>query len=501
MLVLPDTLAPFRLEDWQKDALKDYFEADALEHLWEWPTGMGKSTLLGALALHHGTFVRINPRVIILGGLGGHAKHTLRAAAWFISQNRTLTHWWVAQEYGMGRIKSLITEDAFGVIEISSAGQRKKMSGTGQEGEAPSLVLVEELHRHEDNGAAVRTLTTKVQKRTVGAYRVRIVHVTTAGDIRDSPLGRMEDRAMAQTSHVSEPRPGQYYTRASDEECDLIMHKWAVPDNIQSPPAGSTAKVVDEFLAEVKKANPASFITLRNLRRSWKASTAEPWVFLRQHANQWIVQHQAAISRYNWMQCKREDVVIPAGYGPVYVGMDTAQRRDTTALVPVWMSEFTSKLTTAGAVILKSEDKATRRRMRDVIDVLEVMRQRWPDLVLVFDRNAGGGLIAEQFEEDHGLTCIDHGQGPPMEFASMLLGEVIAQSMFEHDGNQTLTEHVLAATAKPMYYGKRWRLDKPASGDPIDGAIALAMATHAAHQAMGTQINPDDYRIIDLGAD
>jgi phage terminase large subunit-like protein len=497
MLKLPDTLAPFVLEDWQKDALRDYFDHGALEHLWQWPTGMGKSTLMGAIALHHSTFVRINPRVIVLGGMGGHAKHTLRAAAWFISQDRTLAQWWVAQEYGMGRIKSLIKEDSYGIIEVTSTGQRKGgKGGTSQEGEAPSLVLVEELHRHEDNGAAVRTLTTKVQKRTVGAHRVRILHVTTAGDSKDSPLGRMEQRALSGT--VTKPRPGMYYARAEDEDGDLVMHHWAVPDTIQPPAAGAPPADLDKFLDEVLKANPASFITKTNLRRSWKAGQAEPWVFLRQHANQWITQHQAAISRFNWMSCRRPGALIPPNASPVYVGLDTAISRDTTAIVPVWVSNHTGRITTAGTVVMKSEETTARRRMRDVIDVIEVMRQRWPDLVLVFDRNAGGGLIAEQLEEDHGLTCIDHGQGPPMEFASMRLGELVANHLMEHDGNKALTDAVLAATGKPTAYGKRWRLDKPQSGEHIDAAVALAMAVNAAHQELGAGINPEDYRIIDL---
>jgi phage terminase large subunit-like protein len=500
MLRLPDTLKPFVLEDWQQDALRDYFEHGALEHLWEWPTGMGKSTLLGALALHHGTFVRVNPKVIVLGGMGGHAKHTLQAASWFISQNKSLQYWWVAQEYGMGRIKSLITEDAFGVITITSAGHRiGGKGGTAQEGEAPSLVLVEELHRHEDNGAAVRTLTTKVQKRTVGAHKVRIVHVTTAGDSRESPLGRLEARATTNGAIVTHPRPGMYYDRGEDADGDVVMHRWAVPEHIEPPESGSTAKELDRFLDEVKKANPATFIQKPNLRRSWKASSSEPWVFLRQHANQWITQHQTAISRFHWMTCANRGVIIPPGAGPVYLGLDTALSHDTTALVPVWHSHLTDRLTTAGTVVLKSEVKNTKRRMRDVIDVIEVMRQRWPDLIIVFDRNMGGGLIAEQLEEDHGLSVIDHGQGLPMESASMLLGELVANHLMEHDGSELLTSHVLSAVAKPTSYGKRWRLEKPRSGEPIDGAAALAMALNAAHQDMGAGIRPEDYRIIDLG--
>jgi phage terminase large subunit-like protein len=493
-LTLPDTLTPLILEDYQRQALADYFQHGALEHLWLWPTGAGKSTLLGALVLHHGTFVRVNPRVIILGGLGGHGKHTLRAAAWFISQNETLKKWWVAQEYGMGRIKSLIRADTAGVIEVSSAGRRiGGRGGSSQEGEGPSLVVVEELHRHEDDGAAVRTLTTKVQKRTLGAHRVRILHVTTAGDSLESPLGRLVKRATGSGAHIEQP--SAYFTRAQDADGDLVMHRWAVPEFVELPAPDATTADVNRFLAQVKAANPASFINQTNLRRSWKASSAEPWIFARQHCNQWVTAHAAAFTRYDWAQCKREGLAIPKGAHPVFVGIDTATAFATTAIIPVWINDQ-GEPCTAGGVILKSEHRGTKRRMRNVIDVLEVMRQRWPQMVAVFDRNWGGGLIAEQFEEDYGMTVIDHSQAVPMEFASMLLGELVAQHELRHDGDEQITAQVLAATAKTTYYGKRWRLEKPRSGEPIDAAVALAMAVNAAKQDSTTvRLNIDDYRI------
>jgi len=499
-LRLQDTLAPFRLEEYQLEALDDYFNHGALEHLWEWPTGMGKSTLLGALCLHHGTFVRINPRVIILGGYGGHGKHTLRAASWFVSQNRTLREWWVPQEYGMGRIKSMIAEDVQGVILVSSAGQRKAQGGTSQEGETPSLIVVEELHRHEDNGAAVRTLTSKVQKRTVGRHRVRIVHVTTAGDVLDSPLGRMEKRALA--GQVARPKPDFYYTRAEDAEGDLVMHQYAVPEKIEPPQADATPQELDVYLEEVLKANPASFIIKQNLRRSWKASSSEPWVFQRQHANQWVVQYQSAFSRYNWSQCAVPGQVIPRDARGVVVALDTGVNWSSTAIIPVWVSEFTDIVTTAHGVILSSEDRrGTKRRIRNAIDVIVSMKELWPDLRVVFDRNMGGGLIAEEMEEDYGLDVIDHGQGTPMEFSSMLMGELIAQHLLHHDDQEDITAHVLAASARPTFHGKRWRIDKPRSGEPIDAAVAMAMGVWVAYQENQGRINLEDWHIQSLDRD
>jgi hypothetical protein len=235
-LRLPDDGGRFRLEDWQLAILEDYF-AGVMESLWLLPTGQGKSTLLGALALHHGTYVRRNPRVFILGGLGGHGRNTLDAASAFIEESHDLSRWWVPQEYRMGRIKSLI--DRQGEILVSSAGRRAGgRGGSAQEGSAPTLVLVEELHRHEDNGAAVRTLTSKIGKKSKGRHRVRIVHVTTAGDHFDSVLGRLVERATdveAGCKVETSRRKGEHYRYARDADGDLVMHEWAVPDQISRP--------------------------------------------------------------------------------------------------------------------------------------------------------------------------------------------------------------------------------------------------------------------------
>jgi phage terminase large subunit-like protein len=501
-LRLPDDGGRFRLEDWQLAILEDYF-AGVMESLWLLPTGQGKSTLLGALALHHGTYVRRNPRVFILGGLGGHGRNTLDAASAFIEESHDLSRWWVPQEYRMGRIKSLI--DRQGEILVSSAGRRAGgRGGSAQEGSAPTLVLVEELHRHEDNGAAVRTLTSKIGKKSKGRHRVRIVHVTTAGDHFDSVLGRLVERATdveAGCKVETSRRKREHYRYARDADGDLVMHEWAVPDQITPPAKGSGKKALDTYLRQIKRANPASFVTITDLRRAYKAASAEPWVFLRQNANQWVTQDFAAIDKVGWLagDCG-EKLQIPADVTGVYVGLDTASKWATTAITPVWVDPKTKRPRCCGAVILKSTHRGAQRRLRDAIDVLEVMRARWPRMTVVFDRNYGGGLIAEQLEEDHGLTVVDHGQGLEFDLASMLFGELVDQHGFDHDGNKDLTEQVLAAVARRSRYGRRWRIDQPRDGRPIDAADAVVMATNIALNPPDEppEIDVDDYRITRL---
>jgi hypothetical protein len=498
-LHLPDDGGRFRLESFQLAVLEDYF-AGVMESLWLMPTGQGKSTLLGALALHHGTYVRRNPRVFILGGLGGHGRNTLDAASAFIEESPDLSRWWISQEYGMGRIKSL--SDRRGEILVSSAGRRAGgRGGSSQEGSAPTLVLVEELHRHEDNGAAVRTLTSKIGKRSRGRHKVRIVHVTTAGDHHESVLGRLIARATDLESGCTvetKRRKGEHYRRAMDADGDLVMHEWAVPDQIQPPAKGAPKKQLDKYLREVKRANPAPFVTVDKLRREYKAASAEPWIFLRQNANQWVTQDFAAIDKVGWLagDCGPE-LKIPAGAKGVCVGLDTATKWATTAITPVWVDPKTGRPRTAGGVILKSEHRGSQRRLRDAIDVLEVMRARWPDMVVVFDRAYGGGLIAEQLEEDHHLTVVDHGQGVEFDLASMLFGELVDQHGFDHDGNPEITAQVLAAVARRSRYGRRWRVEQPRDGRPIDACDTLVMATNIAVNPpeQAPPVDPEDYRI------
>jgi phage terminase large subunit-like protein len=187
--------------------------------------------------------------------------------------------------------------------------------------------------------------------------------------------------------------------------------------------------------------------------------------------------------------------VIPAGAEGVFVGLDTASKWDSTGIVPVRIGP-NGKPQSAGAVILKSPQNGKRRRMHDVIDVLEAMRQVWPSMRIAFDRNKGGGLIAEDFEEKHNLVVIDHDQGAEMIEASMLLGQLIDEHGLEHDGNADLEKHLENSVAKTSHGGSKWRIAQPTDrGRKVDGAVALAMAVRIALDPPDEprELDPSDY--------
>lgn len=518
-LYVPELGERLRLQSWQLDPLEDFFAggriAEFFQHLWEWPTGNGKSAILGALALHHGTYCVPRPRVFVIGGEITHARNTTDAAAGFIFESRRrnglLGAWWEPQEHTGGRILPLWLDDQDVGIFARSAGRTvEAKGGSSVEGKNPTLILVEELHRHADGGAAVNTLVTKTIKAAAVGRTVKVVIGTTAGTNRHSQLGRLEAQVLDEKAGAKverNRRKGQYYTRAVDAEGETVAHIYAVPENVSPPASDDDAEALDEFLTHVKRANPAEWITVRSLKRVWRSmNRVGRWMFLRQNANQWVTAGLAAIDRGQFWRLRKAGLQIPAGKGKrVYVGLDRASKWDSTAITPVWKPTDGGKIRVAGSVILKSPRDGSRRRTRDVGKILEQMRERWPDMVIVFDRAHGGGDVAEELEEEHGMVVIDHGQGVEFDLASMRLGEYVEEGKFEWDAPpehiEAFAEQVLAAVVKPTSGGKRWRGEAPDDETAADAFDSLAMALHMAtidEDGPKTPFNPDDFRIRQL---
>lgn len=515
----PDSIdGRFQLEGWQLPLLEDFFRggsvAEFFQHLWELPTGQGKSTLFAAVALHHSMYVVKRPRVFVVGGELEHARNTTNAGAAFILEARNrgnaLGYLWEPQEYQGGRLSPMwIDNPEVGIFAKSAGNRTEKGGGSSVEGKDPTLILVEELHRHSDNGSAVSVLISKTIKSAARGQTVKIVIGTTAGTNRDSHLGRLEDMVLDEEAGATvqrDLRPGEYYTRAVDPDGETVAHIWAVPERV-SPPllTDTTSDALDEFLAHVKRANPASWISEKALKRVWKALTRQlRWQFLRQNANMWVTIGLGALDRGQWWALRKDDLRIPQGPGvQVVVGLDRGYKWASTAIVPVYKPPV-GRIRVAGAVILDSPQKSGKaRRTSDVGSILETMREIWPDMIVVFDRAQGGGDVAEELEERHGITIVDHGQGTPFDLASMKLAEYVENGKLEHDGNLKFSNQVLAATMRPTSGGKRWRGEAPDQETLIDGFDGLAMALNVATSPLVEDKNKvqgttSDYRIEQL---
>ncbi len=500
---------PFVLEDFQLAMLADYF-AGYSETLVEVPSGSGKTTLFATVALHHGTFVRRDCRVLILSASGKQGRQMYEAAAGMVERSKSLRKWWAPQEYGLGRVKSLTDR---GVIEIVSPSPKVT------EGEIPTLVLSDEIHRMVDDGRAHSILLSKLQKRDA-----RVLGCTTAGDDEESFLGRkrrdaLESEGMFVEGHLVPDlrskgdavkstlgrevvRPGEYYTVCRDVDKVTAFHEWSLPEHC-SP----------EDFVEVKRCNPASFVTPESLRRTHKLLKTRAWDWLRQHCNRWALGESSAIDPAKWRAIGGLEVV-PLSGRPFWVGFDMGGVSDTTAIIPVWrddpepltgdalaeavrvaitadlddetisrLGERQPRFVTSGGLIVHPPGEGEWTLVDDVLAALDqVTNLPGKFQGLVFDKAKGGGYIAQELERKRRWTIIDHGQSVEMDDASELLARLVVEARLSHSDDPAITRQVLAAAAKRSRR-THWYLSKPESQPhrKIDAAVALAMALRVAN--------------------
>lgn len=495
-------VVPFELEDWELEVARDFF-AGYKEVIAEVPSGSGKTTFYGTIALHHGTYVARDCRALILSASGKQARQMYEAIAGFVERSTDLSRWWVPQEYGLGRVRSLTDR---GVIEIVSPSPKVA------EGEIPTLVLPDEIHRYVDDGRAYGILVSKLQKRDA-----RILGCTTAGDDEESFLGRKRTAALTGATMVvnghlvpelrakqqageklnDQPiesdlgadtvRDGEYYTVARDRDGDISWHEWSLP-----------AGVDPDDIDEVKRANPSARVTVESLRRTWKLMRTRAWDWLRQHCNRWALGEHSALDPDLWHARARDiDVAQLAGY-PKWVGLDMGGVSDSTAIIPVWRIDppagtldddgepLPPRFITARGAIVWPPGNGDWTLVDDVLAALDAAVDLPGDTQgVVFDRNKGGGYVAQQLQTKRPeLKIIDHGQAAEMDDASELLNRLLVEGLLEHDGQPDIDRQVLAAAAKRSRRN-RWYLAKPASQPhrKIDAAVALAMALRVAHAA------------------
>ncbi len=233
----------------------------------------------------------------------------------------------------------------------------------------------------------------------------------------------------------------------------------------------------------VKTANPASWLSEGDLAEQRDA--VHEMAFRRYHANQWVAVTDSAIPASEWAACALAGCEIPAGAEGVHVGVDLGLKWDSTALVPVWLTDDGKVRVHPPAILVPPRD-GTSLDIEEVFGAAEAMRDRWPDCAFVIDPESAGELVAQRLDRDLGGVIMTHSQrASAMSRASQLLSEVISARQIEHPDDPDLTEHVLSAAAR--FYGVGWRFTKRGrKGDPIDAVVALAMAVRVLLAGQGS---------------
>jgi len=278
--------------------------------------------------------------------------------------------------------------------------------------------------------------------------RGRLVVISTAAPVLDSPLGRMRARAMA--GEVTR-RGGLVDAR---EPGILRWLEWSVPED----------RDIDDLRA-VKLANPAPWVTVDTLREARARCT--PPDFAQHHCNRWGVGEGQWLPPGAWTACRGETLAVPDG-AEVWCGVDIGGARSASAVVAV----------TAGLEVAAVEVVQGNAAVLAITAAVERLARRFAVREVAFDpmRFAGEAM---RLERDHGLTMVQFDQSHArMTKASEGLHAAIVEQRLRHVGHPDLDRHIAAAVAKPT--GRGWRLSKAGEDDQIDAAIALAMAVDRA---------------------
>jgi phage terminase large subunit-like protein len=159
---------------------------------------------------------------------------------------------------------------------------------------------------------------------------------------------------------------------------------------------------------------------------------------------------------------------------PTWIGVDVGLKRDSTAVVAVQRDE-SGLLRAQSRFWLPTKDEPV-----DVTDVMEHLREldRAYDVQAVsFDPRFFD--VPAKMLADEGLPMVEVPQSVErMTVACGGLLEVIRRAEIRHDGDPTLTTHVLNAV--PRMNERGFTLQKSKSRGRIDGCIALALAVERA---------------------
>jgi phage terminase large subunit-like protein len=414
----------FPLEPFQKKISRAAFENER-ELVVLLPRGNGKTTLCGALAVHH-LLTTDRPAAYVAASSREQARILFEAARDFA------THPAVAERIVVRHLELRANNGFLRVL----AADALKLHGL-----TPSAVWLDEYHAHPDDEVYV-ALRTAMMKRP-GA---RMVVISTAPADAHTPLGRLRARALA-APHVQRRGPLTTAYGAS-----LRLLEWSVPDGVKPTPAAA------------KRANPASWITLEALREQHAAVGELPW--LRFHCNRIAGRQRAWLPPGAWAACEGETSFEPGER--IWIGADLGGGdRSTSAVV------YLNAKLHVGCEVFDGESSATEaaefiEELAETFTVVEAAYDPWQ-----------GALLAEAMEQ-RGLVAVQFPQSDSrMQPASERLHRAVVERRLVHDGDLVLASHVHAATAKQTRRG--WRLHRPGA-DPIDAAVALAIGLDRAEQ-------------------
>jgi phage terminase large subunit-like protein len=330
------------------------------------------------------------------------------------------------------------------------------------DGVIPTLALVDELGRHRSAGLY------GVFRDGLGPRSGQMVAISVAGDHEQSPLGLMRSAAR---QLPNQKRTGRYlYARSEDGA--FVLHEWALdPDDDVSN------------MRIVKLANPASWQTLELLAQRHDSPSMLSWQWARFACGLWVGADAYWISADDWTSAKLDDAKLEDG-DVVAIGFDGSRTSDATALVACRLSDG---LIAPLAVFEPPENaRADWEVPGDAVDAaIARTMERYRVARGYFDPPLWQSEI-DEWSREFGETAVMRFQTNRvrMQSATERFRTDLVAGRVVHDGDETLTRHVLNAQVREARGGYWLTKSRPGSPDKIDAAVAAVLAYEARADAI-----------------
>jgi phage terminase large subunit-like protein len=455
------------LKDFQAEIVEDLFDDQTYELWMVIPEGNAKTTLLAGIGLYHCQYT-LDAEVPIGASSRDQAKIMHSQAAGFVKRSTSMSkRFRVYDGY-----RKIVCRETRGFTQVFAAD-----SDTG-DGVIPTLVLIDELHRHR-NLNLYRTWRGKLSKRDAS-----LACISTAGE-PDSEYEQIRQRMRTEADDIT--TDGAHVRAARG---GLVLHDFAVPADGDC-----------EDLEQVKQANPLPAMTIEKLaaKRDSPVMTHGHW--MRFVCNRPHRGRNSAIDEREWDSWGTDE--LPPEGDPVSVGIDLGWIWDDTALVPLWTKDPAKWLFGKPEILTPPRD-GTSLSVEKIKAALLKIHDRNPVELVVLDPNAGGEQFAQWIEDELKIPVIAHGQSDkPMCLAASRFLEQLRTGRLHHPRDPSFTRHVLNAIEKLLNDG-RMKFERPSKSrspdlqdrrvvDALDAATMVVSVKVA--ELLEDEWDYSDYRI------
>jgi phage terminase large subunit-like protein len=450
---------PFRLEPWQRQFVDELYQVDERgfrifkRAILGVPRGNGKSPLAAAIGLYELMTRADEPDIICAAAARDQAAVVFGYAASFAESGP------LADQLVVGR-REIARPETRGVLRTISA------DGYVAHGANPSAVVIDEAHAFttDKQRELFEAADTAVLKRPDAFWLL----ISTAGHDSGSLLGRLYGDVLEQLE-PEQPEPG--LTIARDEANGVLFYWYGVDADCDAD---------DEKLW--KAVNPASWVTVPELRRQRRSPSMATGTFKRRHLNAWVASDlERWIAGDVWdALCDPDSRIEPSA--AVTIGGDGSRSYDTSAIA--WASRADDgRIDVACRVFSVRSDvphhvfHVERIDYEDIQDSLLELAETFKVSEIAFDPR----YIEPAMETVAGRLSAS--RVSPIEPHSRLHREALAcferqvlEGVIRHGGDPVMAEQLAWTGVDRFENGDPRRIRKLERSRPIDVSVALALA-------------------------